>query len=155
MARVGGSTATRVAVATRYSDSSPVRRPHGKARSLRVTRRPSAQSKQADVVVDAVVHARLFGRFELLTLDARVLVASSDTDEAWEHADGVVAPRSATTTQVAVSAPSRMVTEATMTRDRGLDRALELLDDGAQMLEQVRKMTIQAPRASRTRSSQR
>lgn len=153
MARVGGSTATRVAVATRYSDSSPVRRTHGKARSLRVTRRPSTQSQQADVVVDAVVHARLFGRFELLTLDARVFVASPDAGETWEHADGVVAPRSATTAQVAVSAPRRMVTEAAMTRDRGLDRALELLDDGAQLLEQVRKMTIQEPRAGRARSS--
>lgn len=119
-------------MAARRGDSRTARRRRVGIRSVPVTRRPDAHAQRADVVVDALVHARLFRRFELLTLDAQVLVGSPGDPDVWESAD-----RSAVPPRAAIATP---------TRDGGLAYARELLDEGAQVLEQAREMTIQAER---------
>ncbi len=76
-----------------------------------------------------MVHARLFRRLELLTLDAQVLVASPDDGEVW------------------------VPTGTAPARDGGMARARELLDESAHLLEQARQKTVLGGPVRRSASS--
>jgi hypothetical protein len=105
---------------------------------LHVPRGPAEREDDGEIVVRAVVHARLLG-LRILSLDARVLVVRPPAPlPAFDATtDGRPMPMSE-------PAPTRGTSPQPLhrggTSNAGLSRALELLTDGTETLERSRRL---------------
>ena len=103
------------------------------ARSFRLRRRPEHNSQQGDMVIRALVRARLFG-MQLLTLEARVVVGTDDGN--WPAVSSLIlSPRNRAGRNLRSQRPELALTgSGTM-----YARAIELLEQGTDALERSRR----------------
>ncbi len=103
------------------------------ARSFRLRRRPGHNSQQGDMVIRALVRARLFG-MQLLTLEARVVVGTDDGN--WPATSSfILSPHNPAGRSLRSLRPELAPTgSGTM-----YARAIELLEQGTDTLERSRR----------------
>lgn len=103
------------------------------ARSFRLRRRPEHNSQQGDMVIRALVRARLFG-MQLLTLEARVVVGTDDGN--WPAASSLLlSPHNPAGRNLRSQRPELALTgSGTM-----YARAIDLLEQGTDALERSRR----------------
>jgi hypothetical protein len=119
----------------RQLSSSPgtAERQKAPARSFWSRRRPEHSSQQGDIVIRALVRARLFG-MQLLTLEARVVVGTDDGN--WPAASSLIlSPHNRGGRNLRSLRPELALTgSGTM-----YARAIELLEQGTDALERSRR----------------
>jgi hypothetical protein len=103
------------------------------ARSFRLRRRPGPNSQQGDIVIRALVRARLFG-MQLLTLEASVVVGTDDGD--WPATSALIlSPHNPAGRDLRSLKPDLAPSgSGTM-----YARAIELLEQGTDTLERSRR----------------
>jgi hypothetical protein len=144
LAVVGMPAMRRVAVTQRHGETQAERRRGAKNTTLHVSREPR-RAQRTSLVVHALVHARLFRRFEILTLDAQVFVTHPfQAEEAESVIEAARPEKSAVLVPTTVENTGRKVSTFTQTNHRGLAHAVHLLDEGAKTLERSRKVSTHA-----------
>ena len=119
----------------RQLSSSPgtAERQKAPARSFRLRRRPGHDSQRGDMVIRALVRARLFG-MQLLTLEARVVVGTDDGN--WPaNSSLILSPHNPTGRNLRSLRPELAPTGS----ETMYARAIELLEQGVDTLERSRR----------------
>jgi hypothetical protein len=103
------------------------------ARSFWLRRRPGHDSQRGDMVIRALVRARLFG-MQLLTLEARVVVGTDDGN--WPaNSSLILSPHNPTGRNLRSLRPELAPTGS----ETMYARAIELLEQGTDTLERSRR----------------